>query len=686
MVEPQTFLSQSALIEAGNRMVEQVDVVSFDLFDTLVVRRIHNPDLVKLPVARYIAKKAATVNRVWTWNQVQLLRDECERKNRAQSAEQYPDAEAHYPTFMRETLKQVFADHYSEAWLEDVTSFELKTENTMLVPRARLLEWLKSLKSAGKTILVISDMYLPAEHLRVLLQHAGILKYVDEVRSSADSCRAKASGAGYDLIADELGLDRNRWLHVGDNAISDGFRAIEKGLQALVLHDSEESRRKAIVARYYFFSRGRAYWKGRALQQLMAPLEAENVPRSWMYQEGYNFIGPILSVFIQTIAERCLQQGITKIFFLSREGWMFKQLWESIAPTLYPADELPQIEYLYVSRMALAGASCAHQGLTLENANIVFLPPGNKDFRDLCRIFALEIEPLAPFLDQYGITRETVLSPGHVGYSIDERVKFNRLLNDQDFQNEIRQQTADRGEALRRYLADSGFFDHEHVALVDVGWLGTIQRFFFESVAHYDNLPSCHGMLLGATRGIPYKTVPKNRIEGLIYDKHVFDFASSSILFARDLFEEACRAPHATLNGYELDGDTYRLVFREMDDALGQAEQQQDDYFAELQSGVLDAARRFGPAAALLSDPAGGYKPWINYLLVSKLAFARRKEIRKIRHLHHLDDFHGSHKPKKSRRPRFVVNPWEDQGWRGWLGSVFQGRLYRKHLRSMINH
>ncbi len=97
--------------------------------------------------------------------------------------------------------------------------------------------------------------------------------------------------------------------------------------------------------------------------------------------------------------------------------------------------------------------------------------------------------------------------------------------------------------ALIRYLEDLQFFDHEQVAIVDIGWLGTIQRFFYNAIKKRDNCPRLHGFLFGATRGVKYPEDLKNSIQGVIYDRDRFDLAASTILYARDVFEEACRAP-----------------------------------------------------------------------------------------------------------------------------------------------
>ena len=221
--------------------------------------------------------------------------------------------------------------------------------------------------------------------------------------------------------------------------------------------------------------------------------------------------------------------------------------------------------------------------------------------------------------------------------------------------------------------------------MVDIGWLGTIQRFFHDAIAHRDDRPTCHGLLFGATRGIAFPTKPDSYIEGVVYDREKFNLASSAMLYARDLFEEACRAPHATLNGYRLTQDGYELEFRQMTDHIGKSEQEQDQHFADLQQGVLDAADRYGAATTLLADHANRFTPWINYLLVSKLAFPSGKEIKRIRHKHHLDDFQGTGNPKLLRRPRLLHNPWETTGWRFWVGCLFTGKLFKRHLRSTVN-
>ena len=678
-----TFFSLKKLVAEGRIMAPSLSVVSFDLFDTLLVRRIHDPDLVKLPVARYIACLAGQAGLNWSWNRVQKLRDAIEKEHRRKTGEQFEDQEACYPKFMQETLETIFGEKMEGDLLQRVTDYELAMESSMLVPRSEFLDWLDELKDQGKRILLISDIYLPAAHLKRLAEKTGLMQYAEAVISSADTFFAKASGKAYPLIQEKYGLDKSSWLHVGDNPISDGLRPEEFGIQALVLHDAGEKWRKAIVKRQFNYGDGRPFWRGRALQQLMMPLEKENLPHESLYVEGYNFLAPLIGAFVQHVAERCRQLNIGKVFFMSREGWTFKQVWETVTPTLFPDKNLPDIEYLYVSRMALAGASCAYQGLTRTNADIAFLPSGNRDFSDVCRIFGLDADALGEHLKRHNLEADTVLSPQHDGFMAKNRLRFNEMLEDDEFQDGVRQQVLPANDALQLYLEDVGFFGPSDVALVDIGWLGTIQRFFYEAIAHRDDKPRCHGFLFGSTRGIPYPTTPDNYVEGVLYDRNCFDLGGSTLLYARDVFEEACRAPHPTLNGYRLTESGYELEFRRVDDATGKAESEQDEYFHPLQQGIFDGAKYYGPASALLGYSLVDYKPWFNYLMTSKLAFPKTGEVQKIKHKHHLDDFHGSKKPLPIHI-RSQKHLWDCSALSLRFNPFLRTRFFLRHIKDRL--
>lgn len=681
----QTFYSLKELVDEGRKISLDFDTVSFDLFDTLLIRRIHDPDLVKPPVARYISSLARLNSIVVSAPTVQKIRDRVEQSQRQETGQSFDDFEACYPVFMERVLKEIFGSLYEVQLLNKVTSYELEMESRMLVPRRILLEWLEELHRQKKRLLIISDIYLPSEHLRVLVERAGLLHLVEDVISSADTFLAKASGRAFPLVQERFGLDKKSWLHVGDNPISDGLRPAEFGIASLLIKDGEEKFRKAIIKRYFNYGKGRPFYRGRAVQQLMLPLENEDVDRTELYIEGYNFIGPMIGAFVQHIAEQCRKLGLTKVYFFSREGHTFKRVWEIITPILFPDADLPEVEYLYVSRMALAGASCGHEGLTETSANIALLPPGNKDFHDIARIFQLDLDSLSPHFEKHRLTAESVLSPLHDGYEQKFRVRFTELLEDPQFQEEIKKQVQPSHEALHNYLDDVGLFEHEQVAVVDIGWLGTIQRFLYNGVKHLPHCPRIHGYVFGATRGIRFENDLKSSLEGVIYDRNRFDIGASCLLYARDLFEEACRAPHPTLERYERTADGYELKFRSKDDETGRAEMEQDAFYSPLQQGIFDAAEKFAGASSLLGYSLEDYRPWFNYQLTAKLAFPKTSEVRAVRHRHHLDDFHGAAKPKRKNMKGSKLL-WDYGTNKLRFLPFLRMRHFWKHIRTVLKN
>ena len=684
MREPKTFFSLAQLVDHGRSCASNYQTVSFDLFDTLLIRRIHDPDLVKLPVARYIASLAKAAGIEKSPRAVQNIRDRIEQHQRVETGEAFDDHEACYPVFMEKTLQDIFGSYYDEKLLTDVTRYELEMESRVLVPRQLFVEWLEQLQAQNKRLLIISDIYLPAEHLKVLVERAGLLHLVEDVVSSADTFLAKASGKAFPLVQEKYGIDATTWLHVGDNPISDGLRPTEFGIDALILKDSDEKFRKALIKRYYNYGKGRPFYRGRALQQLMLTLEGEAVEKDGLYIEGYNFLAPLIGAFVQRIAEECRRLGLAKVFFFSREGYTFKKVWDIITPTLFPDGNLPETEYLYVSRMALAGASCAHQGLTSVSANIALLPQGNKDFRDIARIFQFDVHALEPHLHAHKLSPDSILSPLHEGYDKKFSVRFMELLEDYDFQKAVKEQTAASHAALMKYLTELDLFAHSQVAMVDIGWLGTIQRFLYDAVKHRHDCPRMHGYVFGATRGIPFEGTLKNSLEGVIYDRSRLELGASCLLYARDLFEEACRAPHPTLEGYIDTEEGYELKFRKTDDATGRAELEQDQYYHPLQQGIYAGVEAYAGASSLLGYGLNDYRPWFSYLLTAKLAFPKTSEVVTMHHRHHLDDFYGASQPNK-KRIRETKALWDRSIFSLRFFPLLRTRLFWKHIRTVIN-
>ena len=189
----QKFYSLEPLIKKGRELSRNCDVVTFDLFDTLFIRRIHDPDLVKLPVSRYISARAAQRDIKVPWRKIQKIRDRTEQDQRQETGLRFEDKEACYPDFMTKSLKEIFGTQYHNQLLDDVTRYELEMESRMLVPREKLVDWLAELHQIGKKI-YISIRYIPSFTTPQNTRREG--RFPSVCRRSSVICR-HLSGKGF---------------------------------------------------------------------------------------------------------------------------------------------------------------------------------------------------------------------------------------------------------------------------------------------------------------------------------------------------------------------------------------------------------------------------------------------------------------------------------------------------------
>ena len=670
-----TFHRLSDLVRAIERGIDSFDLLSFDVFDTLVIRRVHDPDRLKLATARYIERRAhASGIEGWPAVRVQRLRDRVERVHRRRQGVSGPDHEACYPRFMADVLRIIFGERADAALLDEVTRHELDIESAMLVARSQFPPLLQRLKMAGKRVMAVTDMYLPAESVRLLLDRAGYAGLVDDVYSSADTGRAKASGAAWSTLGERWNIEPARWWHVGDHPISDGSRPASMGITTRILRDHGELQRRQQSANLAAVSVKRPFWRGRLAQQWMLPLEGENGPQPALYRMGYSFFGPLLCTFIQGLAERCFRRDIRQVFFFSREGRILLDLWNTMVPVLFAGARIPEARYLHVSRRALAAAAYAHRDLDFENARMAFLPASNRDFSDFCRVFGLDPHSFAPALARHGLAADDPLSKWHDGWRAANTERFQAFLRDRYVQDEIRRQQAPAQAALHRYLESLDFFRHREVVVADIGWLGTIQRLLDHAIGHRPDAPALNGFLFATSPGYPFPEHPRNRLEGVFFDHHRFDFAGSLVLTARDLFEEATRADEPALAAYDESGPAAPLRFQADPDGRERA---QSAYFAPLQQGIRDAARRHGPAMAVLGYSADEWKPWLNAMLIDQLAFPTADEMAVLRYRHHADDLaHGRPAPRARRALRRL---WAEPDWKCRFVPLLRTAYYLRH-------
>ena len=195
--------------EELKKELQQYDAISFDVFDTLIMRRILNPeDIFEMVDARIRIKKI-------------YITDFKKRRMNADKLCQNGTIFDIYDYLQKETL---ISDKEKNTILQE----EIACEKMSLLPRDDMVEIMHCAMKMGKKVNLISDMYLPTEFMKELLDSLGITGYT-QLYISCEYKTRKEEHLYEKYLVDNAGL---RCLHIGDNYQADVIKPQEYGMNA----------------------------------------------------------------------------------------------------------------------------------------------------------------------------------------------------------------------------------------------------------------------------------------------------------------------------------------------------------------------------------------------------------------------------------------------------------------------
>ena len=201
-------------------MDPKVEIVSFDMFDTLVLR----PFLIPLDMFLLLNKKFHELFDTSSVVDFGILRPKCEREIREIKRE---------AGIKEITLDEIY-DYMGETYhldhkkLDIIKAEEIKMELHFCYVRKTGYELYELAKAAGKKVIVTSDIYLPKEVIIKILKKNGYS--FDEYYISSEIKKTKADGEIYDYVKEKEKTDNI--YHIGDNYYSDFLHAKEKGIKS----------------------------------------------------------------------------------------------------------------------------------------------------------------------------------------------------------------------------------------------------------------------------------------------------------------------------------------------------------------------------------------------------------------------------------------------------------------------
>jgi HAD superfamily hydrolase (TIGR01549 family) len=453
--------------ELSNQIIKH-EVISFDVFDTLLYRPFKSPsDLYKL-----IEDEARIITEIPSLD-FKSKRREAE-KLAFQAAIERGDGEITIHEIYQ-TLASII--NIDSDRLEKLMLAEMNAEKELLYPRTSGYKAFLEAKSLNKRIIIISDMYLPESFIRELLDKNGYSGYERIFVSSTYKVK-KHSGALFDVVLNELNVSPNSILHVGDNIDADVKKAKSRGIKPFHLIKasdvfSSNTNFKTPWARDE--SRHSLDWSmilaviGNKLHDNpYLPHRANTLFGGSPIKLGYYGFGPLLLGYTKWLIENSIKDGVEKLYFLSRDGKIMKVAYDIIS-SLYP--NAPKSEYLLCSRRAVNLAKVQSLADIIDLLHVDFAHRVSLDHLLKYR-FGVSISDISP----------EVLALH--GYSYTSKLTRDDIPTLENLFSEIKDILLISAESERvnylEYLNNSEIFSDRKTAIVDIGYAGTMQESLYK--------------------------------------------------------------------------------------------------------------------------------------------------------------------------------------------------------------
>lgn len=499
------------LILQLKQLIDDAEVVSFDVFDTLLLRKVNNPETIFDLVGKNFG----------IWNFRKLRMDE------QINASNLVIKEYNYPHANYDEIYRCLSKHTEIVvdW-DEVKAYELQIELDSLVANKDMTDIYNYAKSQNKRIVATTDMYLPADTISQFLEKCGFNGF-SEVYCSADERKAKFDGSLFKLLIEREGVLPGKILHIGDNKKADYEIPSRYGITCFHYEWEGKNRPDALYSEI-----------DAGMYRILYTPE-----KGFWYNLGVEVGGPLYMGLYLWLRER-IENTNKKVFFIARDGYILYKLFKSAGYS--------NVEYLHTSRRALMMA-----GITqIDDDALGVLPPFTygQTVGELLDYLCIPADKVG-FLNKAGFD-----GVDDIIRNRDDMDRFKKLyhLNREMF---LQYCQHEREKALE-YFNKIGFFDDEAI-LFDCGWSGSSQYLIerFKKALNIQKNDTFYYFGIKDTRK------SRKQLRGQLYDIFMGDFNSNhefeqKITGNEVMYELFFSAPHGSVWIYGDEGP----VFEKEDD------------------------------------------------------------------------------------------------------------------------
>ncbi|MBR5407646.1 MAG: hypothetical protein IK111_08390 [Lachnospiraceae bacterium] len=423
--------------------IDAHDTISFDIFDTLVMRRVLQPRDVFDPVAAGIDHEHVA----------KVFKD-----TRIRAEEQL------YDTQVSPTIDEIYDLIGRELKLESsdikkLRDMELKAEISVTVPRLRMVNALKYSFDKGRRVILTSDMYFGEADIRKVLAAAGITGSFDML-VSCDHSASKERGTLYGILKEKA--NGSSILHIGDDEINDIQRARENGIDAFYVKKGYDILAQSSGA--FLLDKQCCFTDRCMLGYLISEMfndpfvlnASEGKLRVCDYKDIALRLLPVTAVYLSYIIENAHLYDM--LMFASRDGYFLYRMYDKYLKE-HPDLNLPGAEYIYMSRSAVSSAAV----LSYEDIDVLSNKVLDDPKLNLKSFYKTQFHVDLP--DMFDMTNEAAVGKwGLDGLKEKLRAYYDDILS----------VSALNREKYLTYLRSAGVLKCEHPAIVDIVTQGTL--------------------------------------------------------------------------------------------------------------------------------------------------------------------------------------------------------------------
>lgn len=297
------------------------DVVSFDLFDTLVTRMtLSYTDIFEL--MEYRVKEKG-----WRIPDFAKRRLYAEKELAKRGA---PTLEEIYKKMLEE-LEEAPYEGAPDTLAKELAEMEWDVDFSAMVPREDVCGVLNDIAQSGKRVYIVTDTYYRKEQLNKALQRCRVKGYADIIAS----CEYHTGKQQELFFRFRERCGGGKFLHIGDDPAADLEAAARYGIKTIRLYSGADlldelgnlgldSCGESLADRIRIGSF--------AAKLFNSPFQFEGKDRTVeigkAHDIGYLLCAPMICDFLLWFCETVKQRGIQNIWFSARDGYLIQKLYQ----------------------------------------------------------------------------------------------------------------------------------------------------------------------------------------------------------------------------------------------------------------------------------------------------------------------------------------------------------------------